>query len=398
MLWKFLEYTSHRASNLVAILVPKVSVLYRRHNFNTTRKVKALTCLCSNSQHVSFLDVLRDSAPYQRPGDNLPVPMLDNDDTAGPQQNVDVESSNLLFGHQSQDGIINSQDMIFEDNVAFGVEGLQAEANAMLNPEWTVRLDDFAALQSTHPTVGMDHLHTEMLEPMLLDQYVDLGHQSSGVQHADYTYLRNTGPHLDNIGHSMSPSHRNVTVPSQAQSNAIQQLDTTNDSSMLDFTKLLHSISVPTPEEVPKRVSKRKRIRASLSRKKPCLTPSYHTKNDDSSALKSNLSLTLPLRIEAAKAATTNNSTLSKQPANDYATETSRFDSMPAWKQRGDGRNVFDNAGIFRDIKILDSERRPMSWPHRDPWRKSLDISVAVLTKGFEKLMTERGEAASSVV
>ena len=362
------------------------------------RKVKALTCIYSNSQHVSFLDVLRDSAPYQRPGDNQPVPMVDNADTAGPRQNTDVEGSNLLFGHQSQDGISNSQDMIFEDNVAFGVEGLQAEANAMLNPEWTVRLDDFAALQSTQPTVGMDHFHTEMLEPMLHDQYVDLGHQSSGVQHAGYAYLRNTGPHYTNIGHSMLPSHRNVTVPSQAQSNAIEQLNTANDSSMLDLTKLHHSIPVPTPEEVPKRASKRKRIRASLSRKKPCLTPSYHTKNDDSSVLKNNLSSTLTLRTEAANAKTTSNSSSSKQPANDYATETSRFDSMPAWKQGIDGRNKFDNAGIVRDIKILDSERRPMSWPHRNPWRKSLDISVAVLTKGFEKLMTERGEAASSVV
>ena len=362
------------------------------------RKVKALTCLCFHSQHVSFLDVLGDSAPYQRPGNNPPVPMVENDDTAGPRQSVDVEGSNLLFGHQSQDGISNSQDMIFEDNAAFGVEGLQAEANAMLNPEWTVRLDDFAALQSTHPTVGMDHFHTEMLEPMLHDRYVDVGHQSSGVQHAGYADLRSIGPHYTNIGHSMLPSHRNVTVPSQAQSNAIKRLSTANDSSMLDFTKLLHSVPVPIPEEVPKRASKRKRLRASLSRKKPCLTPSYHTKNDDSSALKSNLSSPLTFRTEAAKATATNNSTLSKQPANDYATETSRFDSMPTWKQGSDGRNKFDNAGIVRDIKILDSERRPMSWPHRNPWRKSLDISVAVLTKGFEKLMTERGEAASSVV
>ena len=324
--------------------------------------------------------------------------MVDNVHTAGPRQNADVEGSNLAFEDQTQHDISNSQDMICDDNVPFGVEGFQAEANAMLNPEWTVRLGDFAAPQRVQPTVNMDHLHTKMLQPMLHDQYVDLAHESSGVQHAGYSYLRSSGPHYTNMGSSMLPSYQNVTVPSQAQSNAIQQLNTANDSSMLDFTKLLHSTSIPILEEVPKRASKRKRIRASLSRKKPCLTPSYHTKNNDSSVLKNNLSSTLTFRTEAAEAITTNNGTSSKQPADDCATKTSQFDSMPAWKQGSDGRNTFDNAGIVRDIKILESERRPLSWPYRNPWRKSLDISVAVLTKGFEKLMTERGEAASSVV
>ena len=392
MVWKLLEYTSRPASNLVAILVPRVSVLYRRHDLCTARKVKALTYLCSNSQHVSFLDVLRDSAPYQRPGDNQPVPIVDIDDTAGQRQNVDVEGSNLLFGHQSQNSISNSQDMIFEDSVAFEVEGLQAEANAMLNPEWTVRLDNFAALQSTQPSVGMDHFHTETLEPMLQNQYIDLGHQSSGVQHAGYAYLPSTAPQYNHMGGNILTPLRNITLPLQAQSNAIQQLETANDSSMSDFTESVYSIPMP------KRASKRTRIKASLSRKKPCLTPSHLTQNKDSSALKNNLPSKPTTHTEAAKTITTNNIISSEQLTHGYARASSRLDSMPPHEQGSDGRKKFDNAGIVRDIKILDSERRPMSWPHRNPWRKSLDISVAVLTKGFEKLMTERGEAASSVV
>lgn len=194
MIWKLLEYTSRPASKVVTILVPKVSVLYRRHDPYTTRKVKALTYLCSTSQHISFLDILRDSALYQRPGINQPSSMVDIDDTAGQRQNVDVEGSNLLFGHQLQDSISNGQDMIFEDNVAFQVEGLQAEANAMLNPEWNVRLDDFAALQSTQPSVGMDHFHTEIREPMLHNECIEFEHQSREVQHAGYAYLPGTTP------------------------------------------------------------------------------------------------------------------------------------------------------------------------------------------------------------
>ena len=393
MIWKLLEYTLRPASKVVTILVPKCSVLYRKHDLCTTRKVQALTYLCPTSQHVSFLDVLRDSAPYQRPGVDQPSLMVDIDDTAGQRQNVDVEGSNFFFGYQSQDSISNGQDMIFEDNVAFQVEGLQAEANATLNPDWTVRLDDFAALQSIQPSVGMDHFHTEMLEPMLHDQCIELGHQSRGVQHAGYAYSPGTTPQYNHMGGSMLTSLRQMTLPSQAQSNAIQSSETANDKSISDFTESVYSI--PTP----KRASKRTRIKDSLSRKKPCLTPSHLTQNKDSSALKNNLPSKLTTHTEvAAKTTTTNNITSSEQVAYGYVTANSQLDSMPAHEQGSDGRKNFDNAGIVKDIKILDSERRPMSWPHRNPWRKSLDISVAVLTKGFEKLMTERGEAASSVI
>ena len=392
MIWKLLEYISRPASNLVAILVPKLSVLYRRHDLCTTKKVKALTYLCSDSQHISFLDVLRDSAPYQRPSDNQPGPMVDNDYTAGQRRNVNVEDSNLLFGRQSQDSISNSQDMIFEDNVAFEVEGYQAEANALLNPEWTVRLGDFAALQSTQASVGMDHFHTETQEPMLHDQYTELGHQSSGVQHAGYAYIPGTDPQDSHMGGSMSTSLRHITLPSQAQSNAIQGSETANDNSMSDFTESVYFTAMP------RRASKRTRIKASLSRKKPCLTPSHPTQNKDSNALKNNLPFKFTTHTEATKTINNDNIISSEQLAYGYATVNPRLDSMRAHEQRSDGRKNFDNAGIVRDIKILDSERRPKSWPHRNPWRKSLDISVAVLTKGFEKLITERGEAASSVV
>ena len=323
--------------------------------------------------------------------------MVDNDYTAGQRRNVNVEDSNLLFGRQSQDCISNSQDMIFEDNVAFEVEGLQAEANAMLNPQWTVRLGDFAA-QSTQPSVGMDHFHTGMQEPMLHDQYTEMGHQSSRVQHAGYAYIPGIDPQDSHMGGSMLTSLRHITLPSQAQSNAIQGSETANDNSMSDFTESVYF----TP--MPKRASKRTRIKASLSRKKPCLTPSHPTQNEDSDqnkdsdALKNNLPSKFTTHTEATKRITTDNIISSEQLAYGYATVNPRLDSMPAREQRSDGRKNFDNAGIVRDINILDSERRPMSWPHRNPWRKSLDISVAVLTKGFEKLMTERGEAASSVV
>lgn len=338
------------------------------------------------------MDVLRDSLPYQSPKGNRPVPTIDNDDTAGLWQSVDIEGPNLLLGHESQDLISNSQDTIFEDHVIFGVKGLQAEANAILDPEWTLRLEDFAGTQITEPNVGTDHSLAGMLDPMLHGPRVDLIRQPSAVQQV------RSGPEYDDIGGSMLTSLQNVTAPPQTQSNTIQQLETADNSVLLDFTKPLCSMPSPTPVEVPKRASKRKRIKSALSRKKPCLTTSYHTYNEEFRVLRHNLSSKLTLRTEAAEKLTTNNPMSFKRPGHDFQKEHSRIDWMLAREQGSDGPNNFDNAGIVRDIRILDSERRPMSWPHRNPWRKSLDISVAVLTKGFEKLMTERGEASLSAV
>lgn len=337
------------------------------------------------------MEVLRGSLPCQPPKGNRPVPIIDNDDTAGLWHNVDIEGSNLLLGHESQDLISNSQDMIFEDQVLFGVKGLQAEANAILNPEWTLRLEDFAVTQSTEPSIGTDHSLAGMLDPMLHGPRVDLIRQPSAVQQAG------SGPEYDDIGGSMLTSLQNVTAPPQTQSNTIQQLETADDSVLLDFTKPLCSMPTPTPVEVPKRASKRKRIKSALSRKKPCLTTSYHTYNEDFTVLRHNLSSKLTLRTEAAEKITTNNPMSLKRPGHDFQTEHSRIDWMLAREQSSDGPSSVDNAGIVRDIRVLDSERRPMSWPHRNPWRKSLDISVAVLMKGFEKLVTERGEALSAV-
>ena len=152
---------------------------------------------------------------------------------------------------------------------------------------------------------------------------------------------------------------------------------------------------VPTPGKFSKRASKRKRIKTALSRKKPCLTPSHHTQNEDSSSLESVLSSKHTLRTEAASTTTTNKKMSSNQPSYEYLTGHPRVDWMPAWEQGSKGK--FYSAGTVSDIKIPDSERRPMSWPHRNPWRKSLDISVAVLTKGFERMMTEKEASLSAV-
>ena len=360
------------------------------------RIVKALISSSLNSQHTSLLDVLRDFTPYRNFSGDHPVPIIFNDDTAGLWQNMDVEDTNFLAGHELQDDIGNSQDVIFEDRVAFEVKGLQAEANAMLNPEWTLRLDDFAIPQDTEASVGTNPSHAKILDPRLHGQHVDLGRQASEVQQAGYAYLQGTGPEYTDMSGSFLTSPKDLTSPFRAQWNTIQRTETANNNNAtLKSPKPLCPMPVPTTGKFPKTASKRKRIKTALSRKKPCLTPSHHTHNEDSSSLESGWSSKLTLRTEAVNTTTTNRKMSSNQPSYEYTTGHPRVDWMPASEQGSEG--IFYDAGTVSDIKISNSERRPMSWPHRNPWRKSLDISVAVLTKGFERMMTDKEASLSAV-
>ena len=378
------------------MLVSKTFLLYRKDDFYMMGKVQRLICPSIISQHPSFLDVLHDITPHQHPNGNQPIQLLNND-IAEPWQNVDVYDSDPAE-HELGDSIDDGQDINIEDHVAFGVKGLQAEANTMLNPEWTLRLDEFVLTPTAEASVDTSHFYAGILDPMAQDQDLDWEYQADASQQAGDTYLQDAGPEQTDTINFMSTSLQDVTAPSQAQTTITQHLETVKIGALLDSTKSTCSLLDRIPGATPKRVSKRKRIKTALSRKKPRLTPSNDTSNGDSRASKNDLSSRLTLRTEAAKKTTTHGNMLSKHPRSDDPTEYPRVDNMSTWERGTNGRNHFDNAGIVRDIRISESERRPMSWPHRNPWRKSLDISVAVLTKGFERLMTEKGESSPSAI
>ena len=381
LFWPLPQYTSHQVSNLTPTLVPTMYKLYRKDNLYIMEKVKTLMSLSFDSQHTSFLEILRGSNPHQYPNGNQPVPIIHSDDTIESGQNMDIGDSTLLAGHEMQDDIRNGQDMIIEDHLAFEVEKLQAEANTMLNPNWNLGLDRFA------------HSYAGILDSMPHGQHVDWGQQPSEVQQASYAYLQSPVSIYTDIGGGMLTSLHGVMASPQAQLDTTQRLETTNNTTSSDSTKRLCSLPVSNPAELPKRASKREHIKTVFSRKKPRLTPPGLSHSEDLSESTTALSSKLAKRTESMAKLTSSNGTISsEQQSDDYPTEQARADWMLAWEQRRNRRTNLDNAGIVRDIKISDSERRPMSWPHRNPWRKSLDVSVAVLAKGFEKLMTERGE------
>lgn len=396
LFWSLPQYISHQVSNLTPTLVLTMYMFYRKDDLYIMGKVKTLISLSFNSQRTSFLEILRDSTPHKYPNGNHPVPIIYSDDNIEPWQNTDVGDSTLLAGHELQDGIGNGQDMIIEDHLAFGVERLQAEANTMLNPNWNLGLGSFAVTQNTEAG-GTDHSHAGILDSMPHGQHVDWGQQPSEVQQASYAYLQSPVPAYTDIDGGMLTSLHGVMASPQGQSDTTQRFESTNNTASSDSTKRLCSLPVSNPAEIPKRASKRELIKTVLSRKKPRLTPPGLSHSEDLSESTTGLSSKLAKRTESTAEIKSSNGTMSsKQQSDDYPTEQARADWMPAWEQRRNRRTNLDNAGIVRDIKISDSERRPMSWPHRNPWRKSLDVSVAVLTKGFEKLMTERGESSLS--
>ena len=365
------------------MLVLKTFRYYGKDDRYMMGKVKRLI-LPFNSRDPSFLDVLRDSTPRQQhPSVNQPLQMI-SIDIPEPWLNDDTD----LAGHQLRDGIGDGQDMNIEDENVFGVKGLQAEANTMLDPEWTLSLDELVMTPSAEAGVGTGHFHVGILDHMAQGQVIDWEHQADASQQAGASYVQGAGPEHTEIENFMLTSLQDVTAPSQAHTNTHQCFET------VDKSVLLGSLPKRIPEGTPKRASKRKRIKTALSRKKPRMTPSPNTFNRDPSSSKIDLSARSIVRTEIAKKSATHGTTLSKHARSDDPTQHPRVNHMPAWDRGPNGRDRFDNAGIVRDIEISESERRPQSWPHRNPWRKSLDISVAVLTKGFEKLRTEKGEAS----
>ena len=334
------------------------------------------------------MDILWDSASHHYPTSHPPVPIICNNDTIRSWQTIAIHDLNSTPGQHSQESVSAAQETTIEDRISFGVDGLQAEAYDILGPGLALRHDDFAA-SHLDANVGTDRCHVRALESL------PHGHPVPWEQQASYAHFQCHAPIDTDMGGDILPSQSHMMTPSRIESGTIQRLEPTDNYASSMIRKQLHSVPVPTPAKVPKKPSKRKAIMKAFSSKKARLTPSYLNYSEDSMASIADLQSQLGIGTEpAVKTATNNNTMLSKRPSDEHQKEQTRSELV--WEQMNNKRTEVDNAGIVRELKVTNSERRPMSWPHRNPWRKSLDISVAVLTKGFERLMTERGESSLS--
>ena len=370
--------------------VVKIFILCRKNEPFLKGDVKTLRYLCSHSQIHSFLDILQDSNPTQdSKGDQLAL--IVSTDTAGQWQHSHVEDSSLPVELELQNITGNDQDTIFGDHGGFGIRGLQIEANALFNPEWSLGLGDSAVIPNPAENVATGYFDAPTPDLMPYSQHHGWDRQSGAQNQAGCAYLQATDPACSNlcISGCMLTSLQDITAPAHAQPDTIQQLDITHSHAFSNLIKPLGSLPIASPEECPKSKSKRKRFKTALSRKKPCLIPSYNTHDKDSTASK----IGSPSRYDLdtqANITFTNDDKILTGPRDNDSQWRPQAGCPQAWEQERNGRKIFENMGI----NVSASERRPMSWPYRNPWRRSLDISVAVLTKGFEKLVTESSPTA----
>ena len=391
LIWTLAEYISYPVLNLAAVMALTIFVLSRKGHPSMMTDVQMLIALSYTSQHISFLDVLRHSASPHYSSSHQPVPIICNNDAIRSWQTIDIHDPNAIPGQHSRDCVSAAQETTIEDRIPFGVDGLQAEPYDILSLGFTLGHDGFAASQNLDANVGTDRCHVGALESL------PHGHSVPWEQQASYAHLQCYTPIDTDMSSDILPSQSHMMASSRIESGTIQRLEPTdniNASSMIE--KQLYSVPVPTPAQVPKNTSKRKAIMKAFSRKKARLTPSQLNYSEDARASTVDLRSQLGIGTEpAVKTATNNDTVLPKRPSDLYQKEQLRSEMV--WEQVNNKRTELDDAGIVRDFNVTNSERRPMSWPHRNPWRKSLDISVAVLTKGFERLTTERGESSLSV-
>ena len=389
LIWTLAEYISYLVLNLAAVMVLTIFVLCRKGYPSIMTDVQMLIPLSCNSQQISFLNILRDSASHHYPSSHQPVPTICNNDTIRSWQTIAIHDPNSTPAQHSRSSVSAAQETTIEDRIPFGVDRLQAEAYDILGPGLTLGHDDFPASQNLGANVGTDRCHVGALESL------SHGHPVPWEQQASYAHFQCYAPIDTDMSDDILPSQSHMMTPSRIESGTIQRLEPTDNYASSMIRKQLHSVPVPTPAKAPKKISKRKAIMKAFSRKKARLTPSHLNSSEDSRVSIADLRSQLGIGAESALKTATNNSTmLSKRPSDEYQKEQVRSELV--WEQVNNKRTELDNAGIVRDLKVTNSERRPMSWPHRNPWRKSLDISVAVLTKGFERLMTERGESSLS--
>lgn len=383
------EYISYPVLNLAAVMVLTIFVLCRKEDPSMMTDIQVLIFLSCNSQHTSFLDILRDSALHHYATSHQPVPIICNNDTIGSWQTINIDDPNPAAGQHSRDGVSVAQETATEDRIPFGVDGLQAEGYDILDPGLTLGHDDFAASQNLDTNVGTDRCHAGALESL------PHGHPVPWEQQDSYAHFQCYAPIDTDMSGDILPSQYHMMAPSRIESGTIHRLEPTENNASSTIRKQLYSVPVPTPAKVPKKTSKRKAIMKAFSRKKARLTTSHLSYSEDSRASTAEVRSHLSIGTASAVRTATNNDTiLSKRPSDEYQKEQTRSELV--WEQVNNQRTELDNAGIVRELNVTNSERRPMSWPHRNPWRKSLDISVAVLTKGFERLMTERGESSLS--
>lgn len=313
-------------------------------------------------------------------------------------QATEVTESYPIGANEWQSDLVSHEDLLIQDQIPCGLLGFQAEADAMLDLNWTVEIDDYTAARDTErshcsafgaidsPHAGaVDHI--ALTDPALWEQQV--------VDPDFHIPI----PEYSNAECNMSTSLQDMMGIQQNDSNHTQQLVHTDKPGTFAMPDQ-HSettASIIDDLEHSQRPSKRKQLKSLLSRKRRRFTPSGLGRSEAPSTPRTDTSLNNGQSMEPAAeiASLARKRAILGSTSNENLRRTLRTDWVSAWEGRASSReSTFESRHAVRDVNISDVNRRPLSWPRRHALRKSLDISVAVLTKGFENLIKEQGDTS----
>ena len=302
---------------------------------------------------------------------------LTNNDTESAQTgNLDIPSAS---SHQPA---CSEQQSCPLNDLDLAVGALEAvnrknETHPHWNPGWELPLE--FAPDPTNPSVGA--------QPGILDGG-STTKWSFSVPTTDQTY----GSDVTNA-HSMQHSIHDVTkvIPTTAActpaSGGSLLADVVNPTIPNSKTS-----STSSTVQASRKPSKRKRISSFLSRKKQHVTPSKPSPIDQPATQTISLIMQAPSCTPSPPTIACVNERALELPT-PHKSRVIETDWIEDWERVNKARLGTDGVSALRDVNIASRDRRPMSWPRRNNLRKSLDISVAVLTKQFEKKLRTEEES-----
>lgn len=245
----------------------------------------------------------------------------------------------------------------------------EALANAGLNPEWTVRLDDFNP-RSNDPIPPSP---SQFLACGTTPQYTHAEPLADQGHHDDKAFPTYTG-----FDDDITTGLPTMTSPLRSNTCMRDGLDTTESANSGALGQAGVSISQTTQGPA----SKRKRMTSLLPRKKQHVLPSSSRPATNREDERHNAQSTSRPQIQSHTDSPPRLTHIArglaqfKRLSNVYRPRIIKTDWVTGWDNGGTR-----DCDIVRDVNVPEHQRRPVSWPLRQHIRNSVDISVAVLGK-----------------
>ena len=258
---------------------------------------------------------------------------------------------------------------------------LEAKANFSLDPSWTLRLDG----STTIPNETIPEPESQTFADVTVPDYYPSTPFSD--QNRASIFVSVCQGRADTRDGDISI----FTNESSGSSAPLKEPPYSVDLAKSPMPIPAYTLTEPN-HPITREPSKRKRISTFLSRKKQLVTTPQASQIDHRKAVKTSVVKAPAHKTSLPRPSPPRKSCIPGVSLSPRASEIIRTDWVADWQQAGGTRHGTDGAGIVRDVNVAGRDRRPVSWPRRQHFRKSLDISVAVLTKSLEKkFCMERG-------